>query len=279
MSAALIALVGLFLYFGSRNANSNSVLMGKPALWSARARRSWAALYAAYAFLIFSVIAGIAGAASPFFSYALLSGSYSISAYFTSFKSCISFSGGGGSTGALCAAYFELRATLGGALVIFGLSAFSFPATVITGVASVRVRRVFSADTMPPVGRCKTASLPAATALSWVGFIVECVGGALLWSFYDPLNQLISMTGGYMKGGFSSGSGLLAASIVAHFVANVLLSSAGCCCVGNLPGIGRARRNCCCAEADANAVPIEAAVHSLPAPTTETTAGGQKSNV
>jgi hypothetical protein len=187
VSAALVALGGGLLFCGRKL----PVPPRSATLWTTRARRSWGALFAAYALFITAVVAGIAGAASPFVSAAysvnaIPGFSVTSTAFYTAFVQCASATAGPITFSAGCSAYFEVKALVGAALVFAGLGLFTFPAAVITCVASARVRHVFSAGAMPPVGCCREASLPAATALAWVGVAVECLGGGLMWSFFVP---------------------------------------------------------------------------------------------
>jgi hypothetical protein len=221
-----------------------------PSAWAPRAARAWTLLFAAFGLLTFAFCTGIAGVASPF-----LSMSYAgIGYYYSAFKLCYSY-GSVGQCNDLTS--MNVVPVIGGAIVIAGLVAFSFAAAVLAGVASARVRRVVVQGVLPPVGGCNAASLPAATALAWVGLVVEIVGAAILWGYYTPTAVLNAN-----MWQFGAGSGLLAASVATHFVSCLLLSVASCCVLGNLPGVGCARGggcSCCTAEGNAAAAPPEAA--------------------
>ena len=219
-----------------------------PSAWAPRAARAWTLLFAAFGLLTFAFCTGIAGVASPFLS----ASSAGFGVYYSAFKVCASY----GNVGQ-CAdlASFNVVPVIGGAIVIAGLAAFTFAAAVLAGVASARARRVVVQGVLPPVGGCNAASLPAATALAWVGFVVEIIGAAIVWGYYTPTAVLNAIPLG-------AGSGLLAASIATHFVGCLLLSVASCCVLGNLPGVGCARGggcSCCTAEGNAAAAPPEAA--------------------
>jgi hypothetical protein len=86
---------------------------------------------------------------------------------------------------------------------------------------------------------CCSASLPAVTALSWVGFSLQFVGAVWLWVAWTDYIKLLKQ----MQLG--AGASFLGASFAFNFVAAVLYSVSTCSVVGSLPFIGRSPTNCC----------------------------------
>lgn len=64
----------------------------------------------------------------------------------------------------------------------------------------------------------------------------------------------------------SPGGALAGVASVLLFIGAILTSIAGCCCVGNLPGIGRSGSCCCCVEQLAMRVDDAHAIVAPPPP-------------
>jgi hypothetical protein len=96
-------------------------------------------------------------------------------------------------------------------------------------------------------------SLPAVQALSWLGFFLVLGGAIEAYTFcamYAVALASLDATGATT--GLGSGGALLAFSLFCLFVSCILVSVAGCCTVGNLPGVGVRRGCCCCVENNAD---------------------------
>jgi len=141
---------------------------------------------------------------------------------------------------------------IGGGVTYAGLVLFTFPSTVMLIGATARVRSVAADGRMPSVGCC-VPSLPAIQALSWIGFFLTLSGAINAYTFcamYAMALASLDATG--VVTGLGSGGALLAFSLFCLFVSCILTGVAGCCTVGNLPGVGVRRGCCCCVENNAD---------------------------
>ena len=164
---------------------------------------------------------------------------------------------------------------IGGAFfVLFSLAMFVFPACCLAGIGSIRLMRVYKYNQIPNTTNCCCRpSLPCIQTLLWIGFTASSIGTIFLickciLSSYNlfililttfPLNHLtasntdLASKSSFVFSSQAYGEMLMSASSITLFIAALLASVAGgCCCghgqVGNLPGIGRSRVNCCCPE-------------------------------
>jgi hypothetical protein len=133
----------------------------------------------------------------------------------------------------------------GSALIYAGLALFVFPAWAMAFAATRSVMQLSSESIMPPMGCC-LPSMPAIQGCGWFGLIIVTIGGAINWSLRAVYG---AVTGGSTMAG--AGGNLLGVGVFCLFLANIIFSVASCCTSGgvhNLPGIGRARKSCCCVE-------------------------------
>jgi hypothetical protein len=254
--------------------------------YKARARKSWLVIYAGNAFQVLGFLSGLAAPSVPWLyggsmiSYGSASGGgYCAYAYgellhfllalLTSLPppsphTSIDIVNALGVTFKLCAmsvcttTIIPLFFLAIGAIINYiGLILFIFPAFMMSWCAARRVRILANYSAMPPVaGCCCSASLPAITALSWVGIIIQIIGAAILWSLFGLATILLALP---LRDGFK----FMAASVAFNIIAAILFSISSCCCVGHIPYIGRSPTNCCCVNipkaADAPALTINSA--------------------
>ena len=209
-----------------------------------RASSGWSTIFAGFVLQTFALLAGFAAPAIPW-----MSGSSSYSSYFGSasysyiitattitYRSCV--------LGVCASATASMIGVAGifvvGAIINYlALILFTFPALVISAVAAKRVHGVAAHGVMPMrTNSCCAASLPAVTALSWTGFVLQLAGAVWLWISYGILATLFGLPLG-------AGAQYLGVSIAFNFIACVLFSTASCCGVGPLPFVGRSPTNCC----------------------------------
>ena len=208
----------------------------RAAQWRSRAERAHPILFAAFGLQLMGLLTGLAAPAIPW-----LYNSYYIVSEFTLTV---------GSENRYVQ-YPNVYMIGGGVTTYFGLVFFIFPSTIMLIGATARVRSVAADGRMPPVACC-VPSLPAVQALSWIGsFLV--LGGALsaytFCTIFAAALASLDATGAVT--GLGSGGALLAFSLFCLFISSILASVAGCCTLGNLPGVGVRRGCCCCVESDA----------------------------
>lgn len=133
---------------------------------------------------------------------------------------------------------------IGSAIIYAGLALFIFPAWAMAFAATRSIMQLSSQSVMPSVGCC-LPSLPAIQGCGWFGLIIVTIGAAANWSLRAVYG---AVTGGSTTAGV--GGNLLGVGVFCLFLANILFAVATCCTVGNLPGIGRSRKSCCCGETE-----------------------------
>lgn len=247
--------------------------------WAARAAQGSDTLVIAFGFSCLAISTAIAALGIPWWS-GSVSGSYSdsnssgsgsiyatASTILFTIKTCYAASNGTASVSDCQSVAIVNYIMIAGAIIaLFGLIVFILPACILSGVGSVRLMRVHKFSQMPDTASCCCRpSLPCIQGLLWFGFFVCSVGFFYLWTIYVILNSILGPLTSFQ----AAGAGLLAFAYVALFCAAVSSSVAGgCCCgtcgqVGNLPGVGRARSNCCCPELDSS-LPENPAFSSIP---------------
>ena len=100
--------------------------------------------------------------------------------------------------------------------------------------------------------------------VAWTGTLITFAGAILNWILwgswrFDTFSSTFTT---------SAGAALMGASIASLFLGTILVSIAGCCCIGHLPGIGTSATNCCGVELNAGFVDASgaAAPYSAAAP-------------
>ena len=218
--------------------------------WKPRAACAFKPLVVGYTLLTLGLLAGLAAPAIPWYA------------------ATYSASGGGGSVTLIVSALssetvvtspganFNLTIVnvilIGGAIVYAGL-AFVFAAWAMALVAVIRVRGVARSGIAPPVSCC-APSMPAILGCVWTGFAVVLAGSGAAWALFRVAVSIDSPP----ISGLGPGASLLAFAVAAIASGAVLLSVASAM-LGNLPGVGASRANCCCVEMQALEQPVGAA--------------------
>jgi len=251
--------------------------------WRARAGRGWPVVLAAFMFHTFGLAAGAATLAMPWWSGGIASGFLPIgtlagpcataaSFYATltpltlTFQCCASGVSGDDIAGCASVTVANFAAILGpAAIYLAGLALFALPAWLLAYRAVMALLFVARHRVMPSTSGCLVAGLPVVQGLCWFAFVLQSTGAAILFTYSALVFALLgistAVTGGSNAAAsaavasFGAGTGLLGAALGASFIANVLYSVAGCCGVGNLPGVGMSKRNCCCTEMEAAFAP------------------------
>jgi len=141
---------------------------------------------------------------------------------------------------------YDSTLNIAAGLVYAGVFAFLIPAWVMAALALCRLRGVAIAGVAPQVGCCMP-SAPAIQATAWTGLIFVTVGCSYAWFKFDELTKV------FPSAMATAGSSYLAFAFCTITLACLLFSLVGCCCVGHMPGLGRARTNGCCGENDLDA--------------------------
>jgi hypothetical protein len=250
--AALIVVATLVAPFFCSSPASESLA----ALWKDRALNSRPLFISGFVFMTFGLLFCAAAPAIPWIAGSVsasvyVSGTYvgataawTITGLMVEISTCAEAYYNTGWPNALCRSesFVNFFTMIGSALIYAGLALFIFPAWAMAFAATRSVMQLSSQPVMPPMGCC-LPSLPAIQGCGWFGLIIVTIGGAMNWSLRAAY--------GYFAGGSAmagAGGNLLGVGVFCLFLANILFAIATCCKVGNLPGIGRARKDCCCGE-------------------------------
>jgi hypothetical protein len=260
--------------------------------WRTRAGRGWPVVLAAWLFQTFGLAAGAAALSIPWWSggfsasVVLFPGissgpcagasSYflTVTALMLNVRCCASQAASIESCGQLGVP--NLVFMLGPAAVyLTGLVFLAFPAWLLAHHATFNLLFLARHRVMPSTTGCVVAGLPVVQGLSWGSYILQSIGAAFLFTYSVLIFALVGIvtaaTGSTAAASaataaFGAGTGLLGAAMCASFVGNILYSVAGCCGIGNIPGVGMSRRSCCCTELDIHATASGAV--AAPPPTT-----------
>jgi hypothetical protein len=135
---------------------------------------------------------------------------------------------------------------IGAAVVLAALLLFVLPAALLSCCAARTLANVERHRALPKVEGCCLPSYPAILGLGWTGFIIALVGASEIWAVLLNLWAFLGL--GLVKNAVGAGGAMLATALFCLLVANVLASVVGCYRLGNMPGVGRSRTNCCCVE-------------------------------
>jgi hypothetical protein len=213
--------------------------------WKPRAARTFKPLYGGYALLTLGLLAGLAAPAIPWYAMTNSSPSQTLSISALTQDLTVAYSSAAGYSFSAITIV-----TAGGVVVYVGL-AFVLAAWAMALVAVIRVRGVARSGVAPPVSCC-APSMPAILGCAWVGLAVVLAGSGTAWALSAALLASLPPTSG-----LGPGAALLAFAVAAIAGGAVLLSVAGAM-LGNLPGVGAARANCCCVETQALEQPVGA---------------------
>ena len=247
--------------------------------WRDRAARGWPVVLTAFCFQTFGLAAGAAALSIPLWSFGV-SGSFvrqlvpvgpcaGASAYYATItaltlnlRCCSSSSAGDDLSGCASVTVANLAPMLGpAAIYLMGLALLAFPAWMLAYRATIALLFLARHRVMPSTTGCVIAGLPVIQGLSWGGYVLQSIGASFLFTYSVLIFSLLGLiTAATGDGGaaaaatsaFGAGTTLLGAAMVASFLSCILYSVAGCCGVGNMPGVGMSRRNCCCTELDSS---------------------------
>ena len=229
--------------------------------WRSRAARHWPIVYAGFVLQTFGLAAGAAAVAIPWwaggFSGSVSTGStssaasvyVSVDALFFHLRACAS------TTDAIsaCAQIDVVNIIMigGAGTYLVGLGILVLPSWLLAMRAALGLKRVANHRVLPSTTGCCVAGLPAVQGLAWGGYLLQSIGGAVMWTVFLTVFTFVGARSQAAAAGLGAGGTLLGAALAASFLANVLFSVSGCCGVGNMPGLGMSRANCCCTETSA----------------------------
>ena len=218
--------------------------------WKPRAARAFKPLYGGYALLTLGLLTGLAAPAIPWYAMTYsrhpLSQTQVLSALTMDYTV---------SMGDIGYSFSGFTIVIIGGGVVYGGLALVLAAWAMALLAVIRVRGVARSGVAPPVSGGCAPSMPAILGCAWVGFAVVLAGSGAAWALSAA--QLASLP---PISGLGPGAALLAFAVAAIAGGAVLLSVASAM-LGNLPGVGAARANCCCVETQAMEQPVGAPAH------------------
>ena len=215
--------------------------------WKPRAARAFKPLYGGYALLTLGLLTGLAAPAIPWYAMTYSRHPLSQTQVFSALTTDYTVS-----MGDIGYSISGFTIVIIGGGVVYGGLALVLAAWVMALLAVIRVRGVARSGVAPPVSGGCAPSMPAILGCAWVGFAVVLAGSGAAWALSAA--QLASLP---PISGLGPGAALLAFAVAAIAGGAVLLSVASAM-LGNLPGVGAARANCCCVETQAMEQPVGA---------------------